>query len=192
MSGGVFTHFDMGLAVDLDIYATIEGDGYTAVEIAEKRDAICKERACNLPLLVRGYRKIFPTPKAMGSILGQGHLKLSRDKKILKTDKSERGQARERKPLTAASAPGCSWVHHARSDYNWQCSHRHQENNGLKPSDYQGFEAGKLAASLTSTFDAATCRKDPLDSHLAIAYGIDPSSAFRADLDKMSINQKYF
>ena len=159
-SSGTFLHLDLPLSVELDVYSTIDGDGYTEAEILAKRTELKDARACDLTLFVRGWRTMFSTVELLFCVFAQGHLKLSRDGKVFHTHRSERGHARERKDFMAAAAPGKSWVHHSREELIWQASPRHVESKGLRLQNSMDVVHGNWPESLVSSFDAkfVSCR----------------------------------
>ena len=72
---------------------------------------------CDLGLFMYMFRRLFPSKQALQSPLA--HLTLTVGSQLrsrLHTHKSERGHARERVALMAASAPGRAFHHHSRSD----------------------------------------------------------------------------
>lgn len=88
---------------------------------------------CQLPVFVKAFRQRFPALPEMLSPHAEGVIKVWLAGKRLSTKSSELGHASERRALAAASAPGRSFIPHARRDLMRKHRLSHIARHGADP-----------------------------------------------------------
>ena len=129
----------------------------------EEREHVCHKliepKECDLHVFARNFRLRFQTLAEMFSPLARSCIFAWDHGKRVHTLRSELSHARERQALSAASAPGRAFSHHARGDVLRQFLDRH---TGAKGSDPRRARRPDADADLRHLLDDSRCVASPL------------------------------
>ena len=132
-SGGLAVHFEQKYASFPWKLCRLLSDQWSQ----EEREACLRDlhglRDCCVSVFTRHFTRMFPTLELMKSKLAHQVLETWLTSKRCDTLTSERGHAGERAALSAASAPGQSFHHHARKEVLRQRRAVHMARHGVDP-----------------------------------------------------------